>query len=402
MEADMKSAEDMEKEIVKKKRYAINPNAFIGNEWRSETAQIFVVDRILKIDGYWQANNAVLSLFDVINAFCLWDLACRRGGLLNKNLVKQNYKELKALVDQSGAANARLRNQKEFAQLLNDAEQLIVAPLQKLFEKSDLTINFKAKSWFEAQEGFDDYKTMWDIRPDNKRLNQNIDPNNPPGVRAKADRWALYGQFDDGKQDVLNAGMALPHVKGGNAKPFEYSATKKHSGQDTAIFAGLNYGSRNHGAASLYGKSYFILKKEMYKKNAIYFAMDTFTPVFDPLTQGAKAKAQRQKLFQVSAGSFGGAILLAIGQQCIGKSNEVQGRALARDLLESALGRNFPKADVASTDIHLLIEAHLFQPVVMDHLHIERVCISQSEADPSLSANIRTFCTKHSLKFSLI
>jgi hypothetical protein len=272
--------------------------------------------------------------------------------------------------------------------LLQDLKADVVAPLQKLANQAPLTINFKATSWFGTGPGFDEYITMWDRYTTDAALTANQDPKNPAHVRAKADRHALYGQFADGKNQVGAAGLVLPHVKkqgGVTAAPtMHYSpnhARAPGGAADSQVFAALNYGRRLHGANTEYGKSVFELD-DGFKQDAIYFAMDTFTPVSNG--SGSKAKADRGKLYQVSFNTFGGAILLAIRSQYLGSPSATHlanSKALVADLLTSARDGN-PRPD--SAENHLLVEAHVFRRVKMIPTQVRAVHISRAECGANL------------------
>ena len=167
------------------------------------------------------------------------------------------------------------------------------------------------------------------------------------------------------------------HAPEGNDAPAPGGAT------DSQVFAALNYGRRVPGANTEYGKSVFELD-DSFKKDAIYFAMDTFTPVSNG--SGSKAKADRGKLYQVSFNTFGGAILLAIRSQYLGNPSATHlanSKALVADLLASARNGN-PRPD--SAENHLLVEAHVFRRVRMIPAQVRAVHISRAECGAQLRA----------------
>ena len=297
-------------------------------QWRSSAAQVFVGGRITKIEQYWASTSLTFDLFEMIDEWDLWDAAF--GGMASKTksdwaTYRHGPGVAQGLLMKVGKLTgiSKPRAVPLGTELFTSMEQNVTLKMQTLFDKSRLTINFNAGGWFGAQAGFGEYKTMWDRLTTDASLNVNPDPKNPAHVRAKADRWALYGQFGKADTDMAASGVVLPHVKkqGGttSAPTWNYATTKpgptdatKPMGVDSQVFAALNYGRRRHGANTTYGKSVFELDHG-YKKDAIFFAMDTFTPV--STGSGYKSKSDRSKLYQVSANAFGGAILLAIKSQ---------------------------------------------------------------------------------------
>ncbi len=377
-------------------------------EWRSAAAQTFVGGQITRIDGYWQSNVLGANIFDLIEEYDLWSVAF--GGRAGK--IRDKWKTMVAQRTGSGsllrlgkAALSNLKGKNEIklgTELFDALKQDVVMPMQDMFNRSSLTINFKADGWFGSQAGFDSYTTMWDRKTTGTVLTNTADAQNPAHIRAKADRWALYGQFDSGKDQVQKAGLQMPHVKrtqdASYKESWDYSKGKTGARPqpapgapaDNQIFAALNYGSRPNGSSTRYGMSHFELA-EAYKKQAIFFAMDTFTPVYDGSTTG-KAKAQRSKLYQVSAGSFGGAILLAIKSQNPAKT--ANAGALLQELLESARGVGMPKGN--ENKEHLLVEAHIFQKIKMTPGNIKCVRIARSECPQGsqIEKNARAFAAR--------
>ena len=384
------------------------------DEWRSAAAQTFVGGQITQVGDYWRGQTVAANIFELVSEWDLWDAAF--GAKANK--VRDRWRAMLKLRNSQGSvagvvrkAGAVLRGKDEVSmgqELFNDLKMDVVGPLQKLLDDTPLTINFTAKSWFENQAGFDEYLTVWERKKTSASLNVDPDARNPAHVRAKADRWALYGQIDDGKARAQAAGLQMPHVKrslGPDRKEtFAYSASGgKVDGvaSDSMVFAALNYGRRAHGSNTEYGRSVFELVPG-YKKNAIYFAMDTFTPV--STGSGYKSKADRSKLYQVTANTFGGAILLAIRSQYEGNkspTNRQNSKELVIDLLQSARLK-VPKAD--NKENYLLIEAHLFHKVRMSAAGVTGVRISNAECvgAPNLKANLTAFAARTGLPVTYI
>lgn len=383
-------------------------------EWRSAAAQTFIGGRITKVDNFWRAAEISGGIVDLIKEWDLWDAAF--GSLANRMRKDwETYSKGPSLavgLATKAAKTVGLASDRALGSEIHAAlQQCVTQPLYKLLQDTPLTINFNALSWFKDQAGFDEYSTMWDRKQTDNSLNVNPDPKNPAHVRAKADRWALYGQFDDGKVDAAAAGLKLAHVKqqGGVTAAPTWSHSRGSAGKtpkqvvaDSQIFAALNYGRRPHGSNTAYGKSFFELSDD-FKDGAVFFAMDTFTPV--STGSGFKTKDQRSKLYQVTARTFAGSMLLAIKSQYDGNPNQVNRQnsiALTVDLLKAARTcACLPDND----QNHLLIEAHLFQKVKMRSDVVKRVNVSMTECGTDLDAvkdNLRQFKNRTSIAFSLI
>ncbi|MBN8895505.1 MAG: hypothetical protein J0I71_11850 [Rhodanobacter sp.] len=368
----------------------------MSGEWRSAAAQTFVGGRITQVDSYWPANTLAADVFQLIDDWDLWGEAF--GGKAKKIkdrwrtmlVLRNGVKSAGGLVRKVGGVLGGKSEAGLGTDLLQELKANVVTPLQNLANQAPLTINFSATGWFGTGPGFDEYITMWDRHTTDAALTANQDPKNPAHVRAKADRHALYGQFADGKTQVGAAGLVLPHVKkqGGTTAPATMHYSPNHvrapgAAADSQVFAALNYGRRVHGSNTEYGKSVFELD-DGFKKDAIYFAMDTFTPVSNG--SGFKAKGDRGKLYQVSFNTFGGAILLATRSQYQANPSATHlanAKALVADLLASAHNGN-PRPD--SAENHLLIEAHIFRRVRMVPAQVRAVHISRGECGANLNA----------------
>src|SRR5262249_45557065 len=149
------------------------------------------------------------DIFFIIEEGDLWDVAFPYPKMAND--VKRDWKAYQA----GPTFRDKLFGSKRTlgADIINSVESNVVTPLQQLFENSRLAINFNGNGWFGAQAGFPEYKSMWDRLKDNVGLNVSKSAANPADVRAKADRWALYGQFGKADTKAAMTGMNLPHVK---------------------------------------------------------------------------------------------------------------------------------------------------------------------------------------------
>jgi hypothetical protein len=186
----------------------------------------------------------------------------------------------------------------------------------------DLTINFKAQSWFGNTNNYPSYTQTYQRNVIGDRSLLKDDSLNPADVRAVADdrvtlpeKWRhapsgtqrrriwdamsfsgsylpqnsaeteMDTMFDkDDKSKLKMVGRTAKSTKEGfdarrddtrnmwNVFETTNATFNPHAKQ---VFAALNYGKRPHGSSIQYGMSYLILSKEM-KESALYFPEDTF------------------------------------------------------------------------------------------------------------------------------
>jgi hypothetical protein len=370
----------------------------MSGQWRSTAAQTFVSGRITQIDGFWSSHKSSAALMEVIETWDLWHVVWGARASEKKKIWKK--------YTTGGSAFSRFKSKasnllgtgsdRQLGKEIFDAlEQDICMPIQRIMDYAGLTINFNAQSWFGNQAGFDSYISMWDRIKSDSALDAYAatkgGKQNPADWRAKADRHAIYGQF--GSKDVKDSGMQLPHVKEVRAfESYKFSASKP-APTDSQLFTALNYGMRPNGASTEYGRSYFELENK-YKQNAIYFAMDTFTPVF-----GKRDKKLRGKLYQANYGSFGGAILLAIMEQYKDNQSAVLEKH-SKELITNLMAAKTKKLPNTKEN-HLLIEAHIFEKVEMNAQCIKKVIVAKSELGKCID-NLEKFKRDTGIPYGII
>ena len=306
---------------------------------------------------------------------------------------------------------------KQIANFCADAYDRLTAVLQS----RDLTLNFKARSWFLTPNEYESYAQMYERAVDKETGEMLLrdDVLNPALDRAAADDYVTFpqawqGQRSDwstfggggrnqgpglnprfnpspgrimgrmmvGKQlltpDTVNqgGGAGLTGGKGYllDANNGYRSPNKLFNPKTKQVFAALNYGRRAHGSSTLYGQSHFVLNSSL-KVNSIYFPGDTFAN-----TAGANEQVTYQTL---------GAIYL--------KAN-----ATLRNEIASSCFQNSVLEDTSAT--HVLLEAHIFGKVSFKDISILHLCLaSQGDAAEQLTikSNAETFCQKWGIQLDL-
>lgn len=221
----------------------------------------------------------------------------------------------------------------------------------KQLQNAQLTINFKAKGWFENQAGFDEYKNMYDF---GKTIKGNA--LNPVAPRVMADNIAtMPKRMEGGAADqAMNPGkmsLAPGHQRSADTKDNLFFSTNMQFNPKTKqIFAALNYGRRPHGSSTQYGESFFILSND-FKTNALYFAGDTFNCLL-PDGKGGFGVNESSGLTARSQLSYDtiAALILYANQW------------LRKEIIDCCLHAK-TLSDTRNADD--LVEAHLFHPVKM-------------------------------------
>lgn len=268
--------------------------------------------------------------------------------------------------------------------------------LTRTLQSRDLTINFKAASWFTTENPYNSYAQMYERAIKGGRMIlDDSDAKNPANIRVAADdrvtfptQWAasqpaarrgqpgavtlspggpstqqIMGRMMAGRQltplgpaaNILN-----PVPLAGEHSGYE-SPNIKFDPKTKQVFAALNYGRRPHGSSTEYGSSYFILS-EKFKVDAIYFPEDTF------YASGAT--------LQVSYNTLGAIFLKAKPQM--------------RQVIISSCFDNVRLPD--TSDGSLLMEAHIFQPLLFAG-GLSAMVLEES-ASEQVVQNAKTFCRK--------
>jgi hypothetical protein len=174
--------------------------------------------------------------------------------------------------------------------LSNNALFPIFQQMTTSLQKADLTINFKASSWFMEPNNYDSYTQMYE------RAVRNINapgekpayemripdsPLNPPKMRVLADDAVTFpAHMREGQQ--MNKGIDQKQY-GGMGRVMTPGLVQKLPGTDEyvgenphfnprskQVFAALNYGRRPHGASTAYGYSRLVLEPKL-MTNMIFF-----------------------------------------------------------------------------------------------------------------------------------
>jgi hypothetical protein len=302
-------------------------------------------------------------------------------------IVQHHYVRAQVHTIQSNGASLldetvnQLRKRLEFSSLDNYQLGQIYRRMTASLQAADLTINFRASSWFMQPNLYDSYTQMYergvrnvgtDSKPDYQMRLSDPSGFNDPKTRVRADDGATftYGmqvlpkvkavpynqQYDpasskhqaiakqfqyDGLRRVMMPGaMKQVNVSGdevsGEMPLEEFAADNKHfNPKSRQVFAAVNYGRRPHGASTFYGNSYIVLQPKL-MTNAIFFGCDTFN-------RQALVTAAHQISFNLLGGVYSKALPV-----------------LQADLIKACLGTGrLPDTE----DGKLLLEAHLFQPL---------------------------------------
>ncbi len=323
---------------------------------------------------------------------------------VRSELVDINNRKKSGLIQQTLTALSQTPQGRKCtqAQLMEGFEHMT-----KRLQTADLTINFKATSWFMTPNNYDSYTQMYEraVRTVNvpgqspyKQMRLKNDPLNPAKVRADTDDRVTF------RKDVMAPGGAFAPAYGGmgrvmspgalstptvDAQPGEFEASNPFfNPKSKQVFAALNYGRRPHGSATTYGRSIMVLNRR-FKTNAIYFAGDTFG-----INAGLKVSADDQISYDLLGAIYG-------------KASDM----MKRDLYKSCILDGTLADAPTSTDVLLLLEAHLFEPLTFAG-NLEAIFISgkdQLAGQPvtgndwqTIQTNARAFATKHGAKVIFI
>lgn len=261
---------------------------------------------------------------------------------------------------------AKLQSMAPFKTLPRAMMPEIIRNMTAQLQACDLTINFKAGAWFLRPNTYTTYTQMYErgtrtVQGADGSTNQLLKGNamNPADSRDVADTKVSFGP---------NA--AMPGMQG-VARFMQTGGLKKTQDSDTSgeyaianpqfnakakpIFAALNIGKRPNGSNTGYGRSHLVLH-ERYKRNAIYYMGDTFTPATDHTSR-------------VTYGTLLALILHATPEA-------------AKDIVDACFrGAVLPNTDVASR----LAEAHIYDQIAF-HGGATELVVSRSEARNSATA----------------
>jgi hypothetical protein len=287
--------------------------------------------------------------------------------------------------------------------------------VERFLQSADLTINFKAGSWFRTENHYPSYATFFERQTGaDGSVKLKADAFNNPRSRALNDDRATFpsnvaqvtrghdssAQYDvrmqpgrgparglapgaRGMGDVfakMSTGELTHVVSGGDA---HYEPTNRQFDPKTKqVFAGLNYRRGTRGAATDYGHSHIVLDPK-FKRNAMYYMGDTLG-VFNPS-------------YRVTGDDQVGYELLGcLVAKLTPRYQSVMLRQLYNGIMTESKG-----------DVGLLIEAHLFEPLTFTG-NVRAVHLSERDDDlnsaewPTIKANARKWATKHGAKLFLV
>lgn len=176
--------------------------------------------------------------------------------------------------------------------------------MNRSLQCADLTINFRAESWFTTENTYSSYTQMYERSAGADGKNKLFDdPLNPANLRARVDDavtfpapWStpappaqrgivnLTPGRQSGERIQTQMAFGSQHTLTG-AKPGVESGNRHFNPKTKQIFAALNYGRRPHGSSLVYGDCQLVLQPRI-KINAMYYGGDTFfAPVQDTSVQ---------------------------------------------------------------------------------------------------------------------
>jgi len=269
----------------------------------------------------------------------------------------------------------RLRARPEFKK--RSVKQFLEMMKQITFrlQSADLTINFKAQSYFETPNTWQTYKQMYDLAQRDvaqadgttrREMHLTANSMNDPKDRDTADTRVTFGAniSKPGMQGVARFMQTggLKQIDGTPGGPQVYAANNPNfNPKARQQFAALNYGRRPHGGIQGYGGSHFVLNDRL-KRGAIYYIGDTF------FVEDASSRVTYDMLFAIAA---------------------YASEELMTDLLD-ACHRQMILPDTSYSK--LLVEAHIFQEISfardIKEMHISNMDIMSTTGGLLLSGKL--------------
>lgn len=286
-------------------------------------------------------------------------------------------------------------------------------------QAAPLTINIDAAKWFSGRNTFAAYAQMYERARRTPGSGGGVlmedDRLNPADVRMRADdqitfpdSWGRAHKFSQrraiwksmnatgsgtSKGGAMVDGNTIKQVGGttsnftpGNPRTFT-TTNDKFDPKTKQVFAALNYGRRVHGACVDYGYSHLVLKSEL-KVRAMYYPTDTFY-----LAALDKVGLKGQESFET------------IGAVIRYRKGAYEQSFFDACYFNKMLGDNSKGED--------LIEAHLFQEVVMNRdvqeLALSRLQKANDAVAPyseteweTVLGNAREWCQRNNVRLMLV
>jgi hypothetical protein len=270
--------------------------------------------------------------------------------------------------------------------LTGDKWLKVYGKITDFLQAADLTINFKAESWFATENKYDSYTQTYErsldaggklllkdtdvnAAADRARVDDKVTfPDSPPGIPAAPRRGLMPGRQPMARIEAqMRFGAQAPVTKTGadgkSARGVE-SRNPYFNPKTKQIFAALNYGRRPHGSCSFYGSSYLVLHSR-FKVNAIYFPCDTFL-------------LERQ------------GTTVQVGYHMLGAILDYADAMLQHDIIQSCyFGHALPDTE----DANLLLEGHVFSALPFAG-NLESIHVAVPR-DSVYAANAKKFAAKH-------
>lgn len=294
--------------------------------------------------------------------------------------------------------------------------QRVYKAIEENLQSAELTVNFKADTWFTNPNPYDTYTQMYQRAVQHNGMILQDTAQNQADTRAGVDNnvtfprnWArgsapnaatrTQSLNPRAQRDVreIQSRMDTGTLNDVRLKPTDlasWTAGNKQFNPDTKqIFLALNYGRRPHGSATNYGWSYFVGKKEL-KPRCLYYSRDTFHTgtLLNPANVGVPLLNHNVD-----------AATLQIGFGHLGAIIGHDGSHIRRDIFSSCYeGQTLKDVTVSGAHADYLLEAHHFGEMKFGE-HVDHMVISpRGIADPSLwkqiVANATTFTKRNGIR----
>jgi hypothetical protein len=213
-----------------------------------------------------------------------------------KEALYRRDKDLETKVKEALRGNALLHGVKTSGDKWLEVYRKISANLQA----ADLTINFKADSWFSTENHYETYAQQYErsrrdasgaatfegdlnMNPAKVRADQddkitfnNLRTPGKPAASTQPQRGLMPGRQGIDRIRTQMEFRSSAQKDDRSANKSTVSSTNPHFNPKTKqVFAALNYGRRPHGSNIDYGTSHFVLSPKL-KVNALYYPEDTF------------------------------------------------------------------------------------------------------------------------------
>jgi hypothetical protein len=290
-----------------------------------------------------------------------------------------------------GKVVAKLRTLPEFANFTNDQLVEVIRQLTFRLQTADLTVNFKASSWFRTPNQSRTYQQMYERgaqmvagKDGGQELRIAGNAMNKVDVRDAADTRVTFGAnvntlaLQGVARFMQTGGLTETDQSDGTGRKLHAVSNKNFNPRARQNFAALNYARRGSGPAPEYGESLLILNENL-KKNAVYYMGDTFN--------GGITAADR-----VSYGMLFAVILQAEGE-------------VLRGVIDSCYRCIFNPPEESWNGVKQMIEAHIFEEIRFSS-DVKMMVLKPDFRDQKkrleLVNNAKVFCNVNGIRLVLI